>query len=73
MSFAHAHSDFCSSAQAYFEDEDGKEYIYKEPKITALPEICQRLHNMYSEKYGRDKVQLIKDSTKVMRTLRPNH
>ena len=51
--------------QAYFEDEDGKEYIYKEPKVTALPEICERLRSMYAEKYGRDRVELIKDSAKV--------
>ena len=55
----------------YFEEEDGKEYIYKEPKVTALPEICERLRSMYGEKYGRDKVELIKDSTKV-RTI-PEH
>ena len=33
--------------------------------MTALPEICERLRSMYAEKYGRDKVELIKDSAKV--------
>lgn len=51
--------------QSYFEEEDGKEYIYKEPKITGLPEICERLHNMYGEKYGKENIRLIKDSNKV--------
>ncbi len=30
-----------------------------------MTEICERLKNMYSDKYGKDKVQLIMDSTKV--------
>lgn len=51
--------------KSYFEEEDGKEYIYKEPKITGLPEICERLHNMYGEKYGKENIRLIKDSNKV--------
>ena len=33
--------------------------------MTALPEICERLRSMYAEKYGRDRVELIKDSAKV--------
>lgn len=51
--------------QQYFEEEDGKEYIYKEPKITGLPEICNRLQTMYSQKYGAGNVKLIMDSNKV--------
>lgn len=27
----------------FFEEEDGKEYIYKEPKLTSLSEISLRL------------------------------
>ncbi|XP_065925413.1 dedicator of cytokinesis protein 9 isoform X3 [Magallana gigas] len=50
---------------SYFVEEDGKEYIYKEPKVTSLAEICERLKNMYSEKYGKDTVKLIMDSNKV--------
>ncbi|XP_048744096.2 dedicator of cytokinesis protein 9-like isoform X7 [Ostrea edulis] len=50
---------------SYFVEEDGKEYIYKEPKVTSLPEICERLKALYSEKYGRDTVKLIMDSKKV--------
>jgi len=51
--------------QAHFEDEDGKEYVYKEPKITGLPEICDRLVSLYSSKYGQGNVKLIQDSNKV--------
>ncbi|XP_061183678.1 dedicator of cytokinesis protein 9-like isoform X1 [Saccostrea echinata] len=50
---------------SFFVEEDGKEYIYKEPKVTSLPEICERLKTMYSEKYGKDTVKLIMDSNKV--------
>ena len=46
-------------------EEDGKEYIYKEPKVTALSEICERLKTMYGEKYGKDSIRLIMDSKKV--------
>lgn len=49
-----------------FEEEDGKEYIYKEPKVTSLAEICERLKALYTEKYGKDVVQIIKDSNKVI-------
>ncbi|XP_069104043.1 dedicator of cytokinesis protein 9-like [Argopecten irradians] len=51
--------------QSFFDEEDGKEYLYKEPKVTSLAEICERLEKMYGEKYGRDNVKLIKDSKKV--------
>ncbi|CAH2315231.1 dedicator of cytokinesis 11 isoform X3 [Pelobates cultripes] len=51
--------------QAFFEDEDGKEYIYKEPKLTGLSEISLRLLNLYGEKFGADTVKMIQDSNKV--------
>ena len=51
--------------QAYFGDEDGKQYVYKEPKITGLTEICERLNKIYSDKHGRDKICLIRNSNKV--------
>jgi hypothetical protein len=52
--------------QAYFDEEDGKEYVYKEPKITGLTEICERLQRIYSEKCGHGNVQLIRDSNRVI-------
>jgi len=48
-----------------FEEDDGKEYVYKEPKITGLTEICERLKDLYSAKFGKGCVQLIMDSTQV--------
>uniref|UniRef100_G3PKX9 Dedicator of cytokinesis 9b n=1 Tax=Gasterosteus aculeatus aculeatus TaxID=481459 RepID=G3PKX9_GASAC len=49
----------------FFEDEDGKEYIYKEPKFTPLSEISQRLLKLYSDKFGQENVKIIQDSSKV--------
>ncbi|KAI7813767.1 putative dedicator of cytokinesis protein 11 [Triplophysa rosa] len=51
--------------QSFFEEEDGKEYIYKEPKITSLPEISHRLIGLYGEKFGTECVKIIQDSNKV--------
>ncbi|KAJ8389777.1 hypothetical protein AAFF_G00114830 [Aldrovandia affinis] len=51
--------------QGYFEDEDGKEYIYKEPKFTPLSEVSQRLLKLYSDKFGSENVKMIQDSGKV--------
>ncbi|XP_028984010.2 dedicator of cytokinesis protein 11 isoform X2 [Betta splendens] len=51
--------------QGFFEEEDGKEYIYKEPKLTGLSEISQRLLSLYGEKFGSENVKIIQDSNKV--------
>uniref|UniRef100_A0A672QQA9 Dedicator of cytokinesis protein 11-like n=1 Tax=Sinocyclocheilus grahami TaxID=75366 RepID=A0A672QQA9_SINGR len=51
--------------QVFFEEEDGKEYIYKEPKLTGLPEISLRLISLYGEKFGAENVKIIQDSNKV--------
>ncbi|XP_041051229.1 dedicator of cytokinesis protein 11 isoform X1 [Carcharodon carcharias] len=51
--------------QSFFEEEDGKEYIYKEPKLTRLPEISERLLKLYSDKFGAENVKIIQDSNKV--------
>ncbi|XP_028330884.1 dedicator of cytokinesis protein 11 isoform X1 [Gouania willdenowi] len=51
--------------QGFFEEEDGKEYIYKEPKLTGLSEISQRLLTLYGEKFGSENVRIIQDSNKV--------
>ncbi|XP_073255433.1 dedicator of cytokinesis protein 11-like [Porites lutea] len=48
-----------------FSDDDGKEFIYKEPKITGLAEISQRLENIYATKHGKENVKLILESSKV--------
>ncbi|ESP01696.1 hypothetical protein LOTGIDRAFT_172449 [Lottia gigantea] len=57
--------DFNSSEEAHFEEEDGKEYIYKEPNVTSLPQVCERIKKIYTDKFGMNSVQLIKDSKKV--------
>ncbi|XP_030635381.1 dedicator of cytokinesis protein 11 [Chanos chanos] len=51
--------------QGFFEEEDGKEYIYKEPKLTGLSEISQRLLSLYGDKFGPENVRIIQDSNKV--------
>ncbi|XP_055756864.1 dedicator of cytokinesis protein 11-like isoform X9 [Salvelinus fontinalis] len=51
--------------QGYFEEEDGKEYVYKEPKLTGLSEISQRLLWVYGYKFGAENVKIIQDSSKV--------
>uniref|UniRef100_A0A3B4UGN3 Dedicator of cytokinesis 8 n=1 Tax=Seriola dumerili TaxID=41447 RepID=A0A3B4UGN3_SERDU len=58
---------------AKFGDLDEREFIYKEPGITHLPEISHRLENFYSQCMGEDTLVMIKDSTPVDRKqLNPN-
>ncbi|CAG9771792.1 unnamed protein product [Ceutorhynchus assimilis] len=54
--------------QSYFEEESGKEYVYKEPKVTSLSEISERLERQYLEKFGQDTVKMIQDSTPVIQS-----
>lgn len=55
-----------------FGDLDEREFIYKEPGITHLPEISHRLENFYRQCLG-DVLEMIKDSTPVDRNkLNPN-
>uniref|UniRef100_A0A8C3Y607 Dedicator of cytokinesis protein 9 n=1 Tax=Catharus ustulatus TaxID=91951 RepID=A0A8C3Y607_CATUS len=58
-------TDSETDVEGFFEDEDGKEYIYKEPKLTPLSEISQRLQKLYSDKFGAENVKMIQDSGKV--------
>lgn len=51
--------------QAYFEEDSGVEYVYKEPKVTSLSEISERLYKQYCDKFGQDVVKMIQDSTPV--------
>lgn len=57
---------FVYFSQNFFEEEDGKEYIYKEPKLTGLSEISHRLLTLYGEKFGQENVRIIQDSNKVL-------
>ncbi|XP_028319592.1 dedicator of cytokinesis protein 10 isoform X2 [Gouania willdenowi] len=56
---------FYGQVAGFFEEEESKEFIYKEPKLTALSEISQRLLKLYSDKFGADNVKMIQDSNKV--------
>lgn len=49
----------------YFEEDNGVEYVYKEPKLTSLSEISERLHREYNDKLGADYVKMIMDSSPV--------
>ena len=51
--------------QARLGDESGTEYIYKEPKVTNLSEIADRLNRLYSAKFGPENVKLAMDSNVV--------
>lgn len=51
--------------QAYFEEDHAKDYVYKEPKITSLSEISERLGRQYRNKFGAEAVKLIMDSSPV--------
>ncbi|KAJ8380780.1 hypothetical protein SKAU_G00015580 [Synaphobranchus kaupii] len=56
-----------------FGDLDEREFVYKEPGITHLPEISHRLEAFYSQCFGEDTLEMIKDSTPVDRNkLNPN-
>uniref|UniRef100_A0AAY4AAK9 Dedicator of cytokinesis 8 n=1 Tax=Denticeps clupeoides TaxID=299321 RepID=A0AAY4AAK9_9TELE len=48
-----------------FGDLDEREFIYKEPGITHLPEISHRLESFYSECFGDGILEMIKDSAPV--------
>uniref|UniRef100_A0A673XZK4 Dedicator of cytokinesis 10 n=1 Tax=Salmo trutta TaxID=8032 RepID=A0A673XZK4_SALTR len=56
---------FYGLVSGFFEEEESKEFIYKEPKLTGLSEISQRLLKLYSDKFGADNVKMIQDSNKV--------
>ncbi|NXD26640.1 DOCK8 protein, partial [Spelaeornis formosus] len=56
-----------------FGDLDEREFVYKEPAITKLPEISYRLERFYGQCFGEDSVEVIKDSAPVdKRKLDPN-
>ncbi|KAM4888495.1 dedicator of cytokinesis protein 6 [Thomomys bottae] len=50
---------------ARFGDLDEQEFVYKEPSITKLAEISHRLEEFYTERFGEDVVEIIKDSNPV--------
>ncbi|KAF5283763.1 hypothetical protein FQA39_LY17201 [Lamprigera yunnana] len=52
--------------QTYFEEDSSVEYVYKEPKVTSLSEISERLLKQYTEKFGQDVVKMIQDSSGIV-------
>uniref|UniRef100_H2Y8Y5 DOCKER domain-containing protein n=1 Tax=Ciona savignyi TaxID=51511 RepID=H2Y8Y5_CIOSA len=48
-----------------FGDLNNNEFIYKEPAITKLPEISYRLETFYSQCFGAEYVEMMKDSSQV--------
>ncbi|XP_050528941.1 dedicator of cytokinesis protein 9 isoform X2 [Daktulosphaira vitifoliae] len=51
--------------QAYFGDQHGVEYVYKEPKLTPLSDVSERLLCQYGNKFGRENVKIIMDSSMI--------
>lgn len=49
----------------YFEEDSGVEYVYKEPKVTTLSEISERINKQFTDKFGVDVVKMIMDSIPV--------
>jgi hypothetical protein len=51
-----------------FGDDNGAQFIYKEPKVTALAELTLRLQKLYSRKFNsKEIVHIIQESGKVGR------
>uniref|UniRef100_A0A8D9FDQ4 Dedicator of cytokinesis protein 9 n=1 Tax=Cacopsylla melanoneura TaxID=428564 RepID=A0A8D9FDQ4_9HEMI len=51
--------------QEYFEEEHGVEFVYKEPKVTSLSEVSERLLHQYTNKFGNNTVKIIMDSVPI--------
>jgi hypothetical protein len=52
-----------------FGDDNQKQYIYKEPNVTPLSVLTQRLLKLYTKKFGSDVVQILHESGKVIKSL----
>jgi hypothetical protein len=49
----------------FFDEESGKEFVYKEPKVTTLPEISERLKDIFGKKFGHENIRLIMSEKEV--------
>lgn len=49
----------------FFDEESGKEFVYKEPKVTSLPEISDRLKDIFGKKFGPENIRLIMSEKEV--------
>ena len=50
---------------AHFGDLNGREFIYKEPRVTPLPVISLRLQEFYGRQLGEGRLVLLQDSGDV--------
>ncbi|KAG5451148.1 Dedicator of cytokinesis protein 7 [Clonorchis sinensis] len=50
---------------ALFGTNDGTEYIYREPPLTKLPDITLRIRDYYANKFGEERVVVLKDANVV--------
>lgn len=44
------------------DEQNGVEYVYREPAITKLPEVAHRLEALYAHRFGAHRVEVLKDS-----------
>ena len=49
----------------FFDEESGKEFVYKEPKVTTLSEISERLRDIFGRKFGHENIRLIMSEKEV--------
>lgn len=49
----------------FFDEESGKEFVYKEPKVTSLSEISERLRDIFGKKFGHENIRLIMSEKEV--------
>ncbi|XP_037081413.1 LOW QUALITY PROTEIN: dedicator of cytokinesis protein 9-like [Pollicipes pollicipes] len=52
--------------QNYFDKDHDREYVYKEPKVTCLAEVSDKLYHLHCHKFGKENVRIIKDSAPVV-------
>lgn len=50
---------------SFFGEDNNVSYIYKEPKVTMLTEITERLTALYTKKFGSDVVVIIQESGRI--------
>lgn len=51
--------------KSFFVEESGKEFVYKEPKVTSLSEISERLRGIFGKKFGPENIRLIMSEKSV--------
>ncbi|XP_063724459.1 dedicator of cytokinesis protein 11-like isoform X2 [Symsagittifera roscoffensis] len=54
-----------------FGPDDGQQYIYKEPNVTSLAAVSERLNKLYGDRLGQENFKLLHDSDVVAKNLDP--